>query len=177
MSENATQQINAIKSSELDRFHEIEIEKVFEAMVNIQSLRLQSGIFFATANLGGLSFAFSTAKAGIIFFASLLIVAFVLIDSRARISFAAMRYRGLQLQERFAPGDPETFLNLFAGGFSDEQLRKIRALNSGAARNEALKSLPFRSRGVTSFWFPLLAFLAEVAVGITTLLVLNWSLF
>jgi len=120
MNENATQQKYGAKSSELDRFHEIEIEKVFEAMVNVQNLRLQAGIFFATANLGGLSYAFSTSKAGIIFFTSLLIIAHVLIDSRARISFAAMRYCGLQLQEKFAPLDPETFLNLFAGGFSDE---------------------------------------------------------
>ena len=72
-------------------------------MVNIQNLRIQSGIFFATTNLGAVGVAFTTEKAGIIIIASLLIIGFIIIDSRGRTSFAGLKYRALQLQQQFAP--------------------------------------------------------------------------
>lgn len=177
MAGNSPQQKKKTKLPEMDKFHEIEVQQVFETMVNIQNLRIQSGIFFATTNLGAMGVAFSSEKAGIILFASLLIIAFIIIDGRGRSSFAALKYRALQLQQKFAPNEPDTFLNLVSVGFLDEELRNIETLEDRESRLSALRFLPFKSPGLVSFWFPLLGFIIEIAIGLILLLIFKWSLF
>ena len=177
MAENATHEEQVKFFPNLDKFHEIEIQQIFEALINIQTLRIQSGTFFATTNLGTLGVAFSTEKSGIIFLASMLILAFFIVDTRGRSSFAALHYRARQLQREFAPNDTDTFLSLLSAGYLEKEIRVISQLESREARVQALMYLPIKSRGLVNFWLPLIAFIGELAIGLILWLAFDWPLF
>jgi hypothetical protein len=150
---------------ELDKFHEIEIQQVFEAIVNVQNSRIQTGIFFGTLNLGAIGIAFTLQKAGIILLSSLLLIGFIVVDIRGRSALAGLYYRALQLQKLFAPNEPDTFLSIIMLGFLDKQIKLIEQIQDRNSRLKALRTLPIRSPGLVSFWLPLLAFIIEVILG------------
>jgi hypothetical protein len=166
-----------IKKLPLDKIHEIEVEKVFEAMITIQNLRIQSGIFFGTVNLGALGIAFTTQKAGLIVLASLLLWAFIWIDFRGRAALAAMYYRALQLKNKYAPEDDDSFLNILNTGSMELRLREIEKIPDRAKRIKSVRQYPMRHGGYSGFWIPLLASLIEIFSGLILWSIFKWSLF
>jgi hypothetical protein len=56
------QETESVTLPTLDKFHELEVQKIFEAMLSIQNLRVQLGSLFITVNLTMLGVAFSLQK-------------------------------------------------------------------------------------------------------------------
>jgi hypothetical protein len=153
------------------------VQEVFKAMMAIQNFRIQSGIFFGTVNVGALGVALSTQKAGLFFFAAVLMWAFMWIDIRGRSALAGFYYRGIQLLQQFAPEDNDSFLNIILVGIMDSPIRKIAKLPEREKRLRALRMLPLKSPVVSGFWLPLIASLVEIAAALIAWLVLHWTLF
>jgi hypothetical protein len=161
----------------LDRFHEIELERLMEGIIALHHLRMQAGVFFGTVNLGALAVAVTTQKAMVLFFAGVLLWMLIAVDMVSRISVAAYYYRCLKLQERFAPGD-DGFLTMLPGS-SVTYARDIANLSDLDGQTLVLGYLPLRSLRVQSnlgFWLPLAASLLEIAAGLVFWLVLGWPL-
>jgi len=165
------------KSKTIDKFHEIEIQKIFDALLSLQNLRVQTGTFFGTANLTALGIAFSTQKAGIVFFAAILFWVFIVQDIITRGTLLRYYYRSFVLQERFASGEDNTFLGVFLSLKTEEKIRRIHKMSQVKERLNALKRLPVRDLGTNGFWVPLIMSLVEIGLGICLWLIFNWSLF
>lgn len=177
MSEKTIDQVQETSFSKLNKFYEIEVQQVFETIIQIQNFRIQYGIFFGTINIGGIGIGLTTGKAGIVLLSSLLIIAYMIIDYLVRRSLYAMYYRANQLQERFAPNDPDTFLTIFRVGRHEKGLSKIANISNRDSRNKALLKLPIEELSLTGFLLPLGAFLLEVVFGLYLWLVMDWDLF
>lgn len=165
-----------IKIPKLDRFHEIELEKLIEGIIALHQLRMQSAVFFGTVNLAALGIALSAEKALVLFFAGLLLWMLMAVDMVTRASVAAYYYRALQLQKRFAPDD-DGFLTMLPGS-SVTYARDIAERSHQDGQTLVLGYLPLRSLRVQSrlgFWLPLVASLLEIAAGLFFWLVLGWS--
>ena len=162
---------------QLDKLHEIEIEKVFGAMMSIQTLRLQLGTFFGTMNLTTLSIAFSTKKAGFFLFAGLLLFIFASIDRMGLSALFAFYHRSIQLKEQFAPNDEDSFLYIMLLGRWEKQLREIGKISDRIQRWRALDTLGLKNPSPFGFWLPVLGGVIEIACGILFCLLYNWSLF
>jgi len=162
----------------LDKFHEIEMGKVFDAILSIQNQRIQFGTFFGTANLAVLSIAFSTQKAGLLFFGSALFWILAVIDIIRRRERVMLYFRGLQLQEQFAPNDSDTYLTLLSSKRLESSIRQVASISDREQRTKALLSLPFRKpSSFGGFWLPVGASLIEIAAGLVLWLIFSWSLF
>lgn len=161
----------------LDRFHEIELERLIEGIITLHHLRMQVGVFFGTVNLAALGVALTTQKALVVFFAGILLWMLIAADMVARASVAAYYYRALKLQERFAPND-DGFLTMLPGS-SVTYARDIAKISDLDGQHLVLGYLPLRSLRVQSnlgFWLPLAASLLEIAAGVVFWLALGWSL-
>ena len=161
----------------LDKFHEIEVQKVFEAMLAIQNLRVQVGTFFGTANLTALGIAFSTQKAGIVLLSALLLLLFVILDLTARSALIRYYYRALVLQNRFSTGEQDTFLDIFLTASTEAKIRQIAKIPKAEDRLKAMRGLLVSKASNPGFWVPLVAFLIEVIIGVILWLAFNWKQF
>jgi hypothetical protein len=166
-----------VSSKEFDKFHQIEVEKVFDAILSIQNSRIQLGTFFGTVNLTALSAAFSIQKAGIFFFAAALLWLFMILDNAGLAALLGFYSRSLQLKDRFAPNDNDNFLNIILLGLYRKHILRIRSIDEREKRMRAFRTLPIKVPSVYGFWIPLLASLIEVAIGLITWLVFGWEVF
>ncbi len=160
----------------LDRFHEIEIEKVLDGIVATQNLRIQIASFFGTANLALLSIAFSTQKAMLLLFAGALIWVFLVIDMRTRRALAVYYYRSLQLQARFAPNDNDVYVSVLPDPMAS-WVRELSRVPQKELQINKLLSPPLRAQSVSAFWLPLIASIVEVGIGLTLWLGFSWPVF
>ena len=164
--------------SSVDRAREFEIGKIFDAIVSVQSLRLQLGTFFGTVNLAALSIAFTTQKAGIVFFAAILIWLFMILDSVGLRALLGFFYSGLHLNQQRSPEDPDNFLGITLSlSRYESQMRNILEMPDREQRVKAITSIPYKSPSPYGFWIPLCASLIEVSVGLTMWLSFGWQLF
>lgn len=164
------------KPEKIDDFHKLELTQVIERLQSLEDFRIQIGVFFGTATVTALGLAFTLEKAGIFFFATLIAIAFVLTDMRTRVSHAVYYYRGLQLHERYAPHDNETFLHILPSHLIS-QVREIAQTVDPEKRLAALKRLPRSSPSVRGFWLPCSVALLEVITGLVLWLGFKWPLF
>ena len=164
-------------SPKLDKFHEIEIQKVFETMLSLQTFRLQLGTFFGTANLTALGIAFSFQKAGIILLAAVSLWIWMILDVVLRGAFFRYYYRALILQEMFAPEDNNTFLDIFLPTYRELQIRQIAKMPNPEERIKALQKISTSILASTGIWLPIVGSVTEIIFGIALWLVLGWSLF
>lgn len=172
--EKEQDKVETIKAT-LDRFHELEIEKVFDALLQISNWRIQIGVFFGTVNLGGIAVAMSTQNAGIIFLSSLLILGFMLIDAQGYRARITMYVRAIQLENQFAPDDGSTFLTMILGHY--EYYQRIAVLKSRNERDEAIMRALLRNSSTLGFRLPLFAFIAEIVFGVFLWQQAGWTLF
>lgn len=164
-------------SVSLDKFYEIEVQKVFEAMLAIQGLRVQVGTFFGTANLTALGIAFSTQKAGIIFLSAFLLILFLILDLTARSALIRYYYRALILQNRYASNEEGTFLDIFLPVSTEAKVRQISKISKPEGRSKALRSLLIGRASNPGFWLPLIAFFIEIFIGTILWVIFSWELF
>jgi len=162
---------------DLDKFHELEIPKVFDAMLSIQNLRIQLGTFFGTANLTGLGFAFSTQKAGLVFLSATTLAIFIFLDIIARGTLLCYYYRALILQSQFAPDDKDTYLDIFLSPATEYKIKQMAKIPRSGDRFRALRRLPITSPTMTGFGIPLISIAIELAIGVFLLTIFKWNLF
>ena len=162
------------KEIEMNRFHEIELEKSYALIQTLENLRIQVGIFFATVNLGTLSFGVSQEKVIFFFFAALLFWIMVFIDNANRGMLTHAYYRVTYLHKIYVKGDV-TFSPHTNSRLANEVM-KITNMKNGSDQLKALKRLPLRIRNLYGFWFPIIASLIEIAVGLFLWNDLGWSL-
>ena len=162
---------------EMGKFEEIELQKIFDAMLSILTLRVQIGIFFGTINLGALGLAFTNQKAGLIFLASIPLWSYVIFELTA--SYTVMRYyaRGLELQKQFAPDTQTTYLSASLPYGLKKTVSGILQITAEDKRHKALWDATYKSPIISGFGFPLLASLLEVALGFVFWLGFGWQLF
>jgi uncharacterized membrane protein SpoIIM required for sporulation len=175
MSSEHEQKTNA--TPPLDKFHEIELEQVFTAMVSLQNLRVQLGTFFGTVTLTILGIAFSAQKAGLLFLAAAVFWLFIVLDGIQRATLAAYYCRGLQLEDRFAPHETDTFLSLMLRGPMSSKIREIADLSKDQVRSKMAYRSPRPVLSVFRFLLALGVSLIEIATGLLLWWVFGWSLF
>jgi len=158
----------------MNRFHEIEVEKLHETILSTENFRLQSGIFFATVNLGVLSFAVSQQKAALFFFAAVLFWVMIPIDFSARKGLTSYYYRILYLHKKYVRNDKDYSPNRLSK--LAQEVQKILNLPNDQDKNLKLISIPWRVRNLFGFWLPISASLVEIVVGVVLWQVLRWHL-
>jgi hypothetical protein len=154
--------VEAASPEPMSEYYKLELEQVVKRIESLETVRFQLGTFFGTANLTALGFAFSTRRAILFLIAAAILGAYAIVDDRARALRLVFYYRGLQLQRRFAHGDPDTFLQLLPTQLA-VRARAILAMPERKARMRALRAKP-RS---FYFWFNLTIIALEVALGFT----------
>lgn len=162
------------KKIEMNKFHEIELEKSFDLIQTIQSLRIQVSIFFATVNLGALSLGVSQKRAIFFLFAALLFGVMLVVDLTIRSFLAHAYYRVLHIHSLYAKGD-NTFLPYTTSRLARE-VRGILKIRNETERIKVLKSLPMKVKNLIGFWFPVIASLIEIGVGLYLWLGVSWQL-
>ena len=161
----------------LSKFHEIEVQKLFDAMLTMQNLRLQLGTLFGTANVVVLGVAFTSQKVGVLLFAASILWAVVLMDFLVMGFVIRLYYRGLLLQNQFAQGEYDTFLSLVLSGRLEKRIREIVNLPEREQRFKAIRILPIRSPTIAGFWIPFIAGLVEIVAALVLRFVFGWSVF
>lgn len=163
--------------AEIDRFSEIEIQKVFDALLSTQNLRVQIGTFFGSASLTTLGIAFSVQKSGLVIIAALFFWISILMDFITRGTLLSYYYRALVLQKKFSPDKSESFLGIFLSPKTEENIHQIIAIPEQNKRLRALRRLPFHSPGTNGFWIPLTVSFIEIGLGIILWRIFGWNLF
>lgn len=174
----------------LDKYHEIELQKLLEGLLSTQTLRVQAGIFFGTVNFGAIGIAFTQQNAGIILLATVLIGGFLLIDYVAKRNLTFLLYRVIQLRKRYAPQDNNSFFPLAGLPWRiDREITRIIEIPNQEEQIKEILSLPlnrvtFGSHGlrrsyasIISFWIPIGICIIEVILGLIMWLVFGWVLF
>jgi hypothetical protein len=158
----------------MNRFHEIELEKAYDLILTIENMRIQVGIFFATVNLGVLSYGVVQAKVMFFLFAALLFWAMIVIDDAARKMLTHYYYRVAHLHKKYVRGDntfsPNTFSRLA------NEIKTIASMKTDSERLVALKYLPLKRRNLYGFWLPVMASMIELAAGLYLWKVLGWTI-
>jgi hypothetical protein len=161
----------------LNRFYEIEFEKLFDGIVSWQTLRMQMGTFFGTVNLAALSIAFTTQRSGLVIFAAVLLWLFCIIDMSTVNSLNRLYVRSTQLQDRFAPGEDNTFLTVIPSNRRRRQVRLVLNTPPGDKRDRMISHMGLRMPNIVGFWLPLVASLIEIGAALTLSAVFQWSVF
>ena len=158
----------------MNRFHEIELEKSYDLILTIETLRIQVGIFFATVNLAVLSYGVSQEKVVFFLFAALLFWAMTIIDNASRSMLTHYYYRIAHLHKQYVKGDitfsPNTYSRLAS------EVIKIANMKNSSERLNALKFLPLRVKNLYGFWLPIIASVIEIAIGLYLWKGLGWLL-
>lgn len=161
----------------LDKFHEIEIQKVSDILTWINNVSLQVGTFFGTANITALGVAFTLQKAGILFFAALLILLFIVIEIDIYGTMLRYYYRALILRKKFAPNDEDTFLDIAASPHLEKKMRGLIERTSPSKRLRELRKLQITAFfGEAIVWIALTTFLVEIGMGIVLSQFPRWSI-
>jgi len=165
----------------LDKYHEIELQHVFDAMTHTQNLRIQVGVFFGTVDLGAIGIAFSQRSSGLIFLGIGLIIGLLLVDSVARRHLLYLSYRATQLRERYAYRDSQSFFPQSGWvKYSAADLERILATSDmdRPLAIQRLNHLFLRSMLVgVSFLLPLGAVVAQFILALIMWQVFEWQLF
>ena len=167
--------IQGSSNFDANKFYEIELQKLFDAMMSIQTLRTQVGIFFGTANLAALSIAFSNQKTVLVFFSSLLLGAFLITDLVLINVLKRLYFRATQVQERFAPNDEQTYLTIVLPYYWKKAFENIRQKPANYERDKAINRLFLSGRVVAGFWFPLMGGLVEIVAAVILGVAYNWK--
>jgi hypothetical protein len=165
------------KAESLDRFHEIELEKTLDAILANHTFRVQAGVFFGTVNLAALGIALSSRGALVVFFAALLPLMLIVVDTAARVSLATLYYRLHRLVKRFAPGDLAYLESL--PGSEAEWAGQMAAEEELDTRGPHVGRVPMRSltkQSVLGFWMPAALSLGQVGLALVLWLVVGWPL-
>jgi hypothetical protein len=168
------------KPAEINEYHKLEIEEIFSRTRQLMNVRIQAATFVGTVNLAILSIALSEQKAGLIFAAASVLVLLIIIDRMIiRRSINTLFFRGMQLEDKYAPDAEEALLHIYAAVTTSHrssyaQMVKALKLQDQEKRISTLRT--YRWSSLPGLWIPLGISLIEISIGIT-LILLGWQLF
>lgn len=168
---------NQTATSTLDKFHEIEIQKIFDAMISFHKVRMQAVAFIGTVEIGAISIGLGEQKAGILVAAGVVIWIALLLDVTIVGILARFYYRALMLEAQFAPGDNDTFLTLLFMDDLGARVRRISSLPTKKERIRELKLLPVKPLTLPGFWIPFGIGVCEIAIGLMLFASNGWPAF
>jgi hypothetical protein len=157
----------------MNKFHEIEIGKLYEKILSVENLRIQIGTFFATINLGVLSIAISQEKAILLFFAAILFWIMIPIDLSAARILTDCYYRVTYLHKKYVKNDVDYSPSRFSK--VAKEASRILALPKDQDKTAMLRSIPWKLKNLFGFWFPLGASLVQIAAGIILWKIFGWA--
>ncbi|NSW54149.1 MAG: hypothetical protein HPY85_16720 [Anaerolineae bacterium] len=159
----------------LPEFHQIELEKMYEARLSMANLRGQCATFFGTANLAVISLALTVKEASLFLFAALLLWAAIILDARMQLSLLGYSFRITQLGRMY--GIDGGYYSLLKPGPSMQYVRLLLDEHDPIRQRSGLRKLPFRYLDATSFWFPLSISLLEFLLGLYLWVACGWTIF
>ncbi|NMC85404.1 MAG: hypothetical protein GYA58_08985 [Anaerolineaceae bacterium] len=162
-------------STSLQDYYKIEYQQVVSRIYAFETIRLQSGIFFGTANITALGFAFARKESGIFFIAALILSIYLFYEVRARKASQILYFRGLQLQRFLSNNDQEAFLEISRSAQAEEA-KKILSFDDIKIRKKLLINSKTYRTGIF-FIIPILVISLEVIAGILYLTIACWPLY
>lgn len=153
---------------EMSKFHEIELEYIFDSVNSTRDRRLQMGSFFGTANLAIVSVGFTSKLSSLFLLAGLMLIILSVIDSMARAWTADQWVRIIQLHNTYHQTDEEFFEN------NKNSLSFRSAKSTIDGRPVGRLYILFRSK--IGFWMVGTAAIAELACGFLFWQVFGWPL-
>ena len=163
---------------ELDRYHEIEIEKLFDAAISFHQIRIQIGTFFGTVNLATASIAISTQKARLLLIAGIMLWPFIYLDHYGRLALVSLYARSHRLHTRFSgPASYSPIAPILNPRWVSELDRIIESSDDDNTLQHRIAALHIVRWSRSGFWMPLIASCIEVISGIVLWKVSNWTLF
>ena len=152
---------------EIHRFHEIEWDKLFVGLATIQTNRANVAIFFATMNLGVMSFSISLKIGLISIFAGIWLWLFIFLDAIQRGYLVAAYYRIIKLRKLYGLKNRIEYMEAnYLNALTNKRLEEIMEMEDVNDRVKALRLFRIRSRTYLSFYIPLAASITEIAIGI-----------
>ncbi len=159
-------------SIEIDKYHSFEIAEILNRTQGLLTLRIQIFVFFGTANVTILGFAFSTKLASLFFVAASTMLILIMIDIFMTRTEKVLYYRGIQLEQKYAPDSEDTLLNIYSRVILHEKkLPEVFEIKDKQRQIEALKQFHPSKIG---FWFPLIVSLLQIFSGIGLWLIFSW---
>jgi hypothetical protein len=159
----------------MNKFHEIEIEKLFEMILSIENFRLQAGIFLATSNLGVLGYAVTQEKIILFFFGAILFLLLIPLDIYGRRGLVGCYYRLSILHRKYVRSEKDYLPNMFSA--TAQEVKRILALSDDKDKMRRLRSAPWRVNNLLGFWLPVIASIIEIVTGTILWKIMGWSLF
>ena len=157
----------------MNKFHEIEIQKLYDVLLTTENLRIQLGIFFATISLGALGIAITQEKSIIFFFSAIFLLIMVPVDLKARRTLASTYYRVAYLHKKYVKNDNDYSPKI--SKLAQEALR-ILDLPKNQDKTAELRSISVRVISPLGFWLPISVSLVEIIIGILLWQLMGWSL-
>ena len=173
--------VSSINSSKINKFYEIELQQVFDAVLSLQNLRVKLGTFFGTINLAAFSIAISTQKSGTLFIAAVCIWVFILLDYGVRRTLIGCCLRGFQLAKKFClDEEDDNYFHIFMLFMRRDRASKLKEIEKITDKDKlinALRKMPKRSPSIIGFWIPLVASLLEILIALLLIFHFKWPLF
>ena len=167
----------ADQEPKISEYHKLEIVEVFTNIRENTNLRLQTFSFLGTAHLVVIGLALTNKKISILVIAILILIVLIGVDKIRKRTQAAFEYRGLQLEDKYAP-DPETALVHLSTSVTPNSRQWTKALNDVTHQEllsdkiNALRKVPLGMAGTVVI--PLIITL-EIGIGVG-LWFSGWSL-
>jgi hypothetical protein len=163
------------KPMEINEYHKLEIEEIFARTRELINIRIQAATFLGTVNLALLSIAFNEQKTGLIFAAASALILLIIVDRMTiRRSINTLIFRGMQLENKYAPDAEEALLHLYAAVTTSHRknyAQMVAALKLQEQEKRISTLRTYRWSSLPGLWLPLGISLIEMTIA----LILNFS--
>jgi hypothetical protein len=165
-------EIKKSSKRDMDKFHEMELEKILSGTQSLYTTRVTIGSGAVTPGIAILAVAFTDVATGqkwlqaiIFFIAAGMTIIFIFLDSLIKSVIATHYLRSIELLERFSIDDEQALTSIFA--LSPNEKSHIRKLlpKSPIKRYKALRNFGLKFPSLAGFWFPSLSVIADIAIG------------
>lgn len=167
------------KTDQMNKFSEIELNKTFDTLQALLTLRYQFGATIATLLSVLLSIAFASRSAGIVIGSAVILWVYVYLEGALRGAVASHYCRCIQLQLKFAPGDDLAFTSLrsLMSAAQERRIREVAQFSDANAASGGLRYIGFRYPTLAGFWIPLVASIVLIVMGTILWRRAGWPLF
>jgi hypothetical protein len=157
------------------KFYEIELQKLFDALIAAQNLRTQIAAVIGTVHLTALGFALSTQVAGIILVAIAILFIFMYVDLIERSLIISYYFRYINIKNLFIDKDP--FIDIFIHDEGYAQIERIGKIYDRYEQSKEIRKLSRNFHTPLGFIWPLFIIIAELMIAVILVRYFGWSLF
>lgn len=163
----------------MDDFHRFEAEKVFDALIALQSQRIQLGVFFGTINLTAIGIALTTRLPAVLVLSAFFPILCLLLDMFLRSITYPYCLRARGLHHLLAPHQETSFLKLsgwFLGPRVLQELERSTLPSLETATSRQLWGAIICTAPFFGFCVPLIAATFQILIGILLWSHCGWDL-